>query len=331
MVTSRKQIKFGVKFAVSVTNTREQEFEVINFHDRPFDLLLCEIKNTTSYPPPNTYVADKEKGIIKVQYSNKIPTNTALEMIIQGGISQKTEVVEKKVLLDHQAVKAGIEKTAAKTISALKTTLVLFIFTSLVWYMLSKSDWGQNIVNIAEKTNAPALINAVNDLDPRILTNKHPVYKSAPFTVMESIYKTHFNTDKSLSDLYNFVGDAFFVTKDLLKKQDGSYMLVTKSEADNFCERVGGRLLSINELKKYLAGQYLSIENFVWPISLKSYIPEWSGTKESWDNYWLYLKDSVIPADIDSEAVGKFVSADDGDIKAAFRCGFSENYYMPAK
>lgn len=338
MTTSRQKIELGKPFTVAVPNSREKDFEVLNLGDHRFDGLICKILNTTSYAPPTAYIIDEVNNIIKIRFEDaRLNLNTALEMIVQGAVSEKIEVVQKTVLLDTRKTVEAAKNAASGSWKTLKVIFWSFIALSIVFYFIKGSTFGDFIIEAWSKFNAAQVIKMADTLDPRILTNKHHVYETAAFTELDALYKRNFGSGKNLKELYRFAGNDFFVTADLIKNRDDSFMLVTKSEAENFCEMIAGRLLSIEELEAYLAAEYLTIENFIWPISLRGEIPEWSGTKDRWDNYWLYLKNALPETvegldadDIKSSPYKKFISADDGDVKAAFRCGFNGNIFLQA-
>lgn len=338
MTTSRQKIELGKPFTVSVPNSREKDFEVLNLQEHNFDKLICKIINSTSYAPPTAYVTDDINNIIKIRFDDsRLNLNTALEMIVQGAVSEKIEVVKKTVLLDGKKATEAVKKTASGSWKALKVIFWSFIALSFFFYFIKGSTFGDFVIDAWSRFNAAQVIKMSDKLDPRILTNKHSVYGTAAFTEWNAIYKRNFGAGNDLKDLYRFAGNGFFVTEDLMKNQDSSFMLLTKSGADDYCELIAGRLLSTEELRVYLAGQYLTIENFIWPISLQGGTPEWSRTRYAWDDYWLYLKNTLADNmkgldkdDIKLSPGGKFVAADDGDVKAAFRCGFTENIFLPA-
>lgn len=336
MTTSRQEINLGELFTVSVPNTREKDFKVLNLQDHTFDGLICKITNSTSYAPPAAYVIDSVNNIIKIKFEDsRLNLNTALELIVQGAVSEKIEIVQKNVLLDGEKTVAAVKNTASGTWKALKIILWSFLALSFFFYFIKGSAFGNFVIDVWSKFNAAQVIKMSDQLDPRILTNKHPVYETAAFTEFDAVYKRNFGFRNNLKDLYQFAGYDFFVTGDLITNRDGSFMLVTKSDAEDFCELIAGRLLSTEELKAYLAGEYLTIENFIWPISLRGKIPEWSETRHNFDNYWLYIKNTPAEEikDVDDIKLSpdkKFIVADDGDVKAAFRCGFNGNLFLPA-
>jgi len=325
---NRQRIKFGTKFPVQVSNTGEHEFEVLNFHEKAFDRLICNITNTTSFPPPEVYISDESAGIIKAKFNAGTPPGKALELLIQRRVAQTVITEEKKVLLDGESVK----KAASGSWAIIKNMFWGFLIASLFLLLIKGTYFGDIIVGVWSKLNAAKVASAVSDFDPRILTNDHPVYKTAAFTQYNTNYKHFFGPESELRELYAFVGEDFFVTKDLIKNSDGSYFLATKSDADAYCEEIGARLPSPAELDTHLPEKYLNIENFTWPVNLRSNVPEWTGEKESWDNYWLYLKDGKNPIKdeivyLSEKKQTKLVSADNGDYRFAFRCVFSERYY----
>lgn len=338
MATSRQKIYLGKPFTVAVPNTREKEFEVLNLQDHDFDSLICKVMNSTSYAPPTAYITDEVNNIIKIKFEDpRLNLNTGLEMIVQGAVSEKIEVVEKKVLLDGEEVKKTAKNAASGGWRALKVIFWSFIALSFFFYFIKGSVFGDFIINSWSNFNAAQVIKMTDKLDPRILTNKHPVYETAAFTEFNAAYKRNFGYGKNLKELYRFVGNDFFVTEDLTKNKDGSFMLVTLGKAEDFCELISGQLLSTEELRAYLAGKYLTIENFIWPVSLRDKVPEWSANRYEYDDYWLYIK-AALPAtikgldndDIKLSPDKKFVVADNGDVKAAFRCAFHGNMFLPA-
>lgn len=338
MSTSRQKIELGRPFAVVIPNSREKDFEVLNLGDHKFDGLVCKILNTTSYAPPTAYIIDEVNNIIKVRFEDvRLNPNAALEIIIQGVISEKIEVVRKTVLIDGQKTVEAAKNAASGGWKALKVAFWSFIALSILFYFIKSSAFGDFIIEMWSRFNAAQVIKMTDEIDPRIMTNKHHVYETATFAEFEALYKRNFGSGKSLKKLYRFAGNGFFVTEDLIKNKDGSFMLATQSDAEDFCEMIAGRLLAMEELKAYLAGQYLTIENFIWPVSLRAEIPEWSGIKYRWDDYWLYLKDThpdnikgIDQDDIKLSPDKKFIVADDGDVKAAFRCGFDGTIFLQA-
>lgn len=338
MNTSRQKIELGKPFTVAVPNSREKEFEVLNLQSHNFDRLICKILNSTFYAPPVAYVTDETNNIIKIRFEDsRLNLNTALEIIVQGAVDEKVEVIERKVLIDGQKTVEAAKSAASGSWKALKIAFWSFIALSILFYFIKSSAFGDFVIDVWSRFNAAQVIKMTDELDPRIMTNKHHVYKTASFTEFDALYKRNFGSGKSLKELYRFAGNGFFVTEDLIKNKDGSFMLVTQSDAEDFCEMIAGRLLSMEELKAYLAGQYLTIENFIWPVSLRAEIPEWSGIKYRWDDYWLYLKDThpdnikgIDQDDIKLSPDKKFIVADDGDVKAAFRCGFDGTIFLQA-
>lgn len=341
MATSRVQIKFGVPFTVSVGNAREQEFEVLNFHDAPFDFVLCKITNTTSETPPEVYVTDQLNGIIKAKFSAQTSIGANLEMIIQGGVAQKNIIEEKKVLFSDEkleAVKQAPKVGLLASLRMIKYLVLSFVVGSLFLYALRNTNLGQALTNFNAAKGAKVLEN----FDHRIHTNKHPIYKTADFVALNAEYKREFGDDQDLERLYNFVGDVkvqngvvtgMFILKDLARDQKGLPVLATWFDADKHCEKMGGILLSSNELKTYLADQYIGVDNFLWPIQRRSNTREWTADQHSsipfFKTFWMFLKrDPTNPSQ--KQPQNGFVIAS-GKEKAAFRCGFSENFYIAAK
>jgi hypothetical protein len=344
MITSRKQISFGVPFTISVNNVREQELEVLNFHDRLIDGIDCKITNTTSYVPPTAYVTDEANGIIRLKFHDKTPINTGLELVLRGVVAQKVEVTQTNVLIDGQAAKDGAVTGLAWIWRTIKAMFIGFIVASVIFTFIKGTTFGDILMSAWSKFNAATAIQLIDELDPRILTNRHDVYKSAAFTEINALYKRNHGANKELKKLYRFVGGSFFITDDLIKNHDGSYMLLTKGDADaeDFCNTIGGNLLEIEELSGYLENNFLTIANIV--LYRRDEIPEWSGTRYAMDNYWMYLKDSNAeaikniadqmgdePDELKKIGQGRFIEADNGDVEAAFRCGLSGNIFRPAQ
>lgn len=331
-MTTRKQIRFGVPFTISVNNYREQEFEVLNFHDQEFDQIVCAIKNTTSYPPPAAYVTDASQGIIKLVFHEKTPYNASLELLVQGGVAQKVEVTEQKIMFEEGAIRDKAKAAVSGTWTTAKKMFWGFMAASVIFWFVKGTTFGDWIIGVWSKINAAQVIQMADELDPRILTNRHEIYESSAFTEMNAAYKREFGAKRDLRDLYRFVGQDFFVMADLARNHDGSCMRTDREDAEAFCERIAGRLLSTEELLAYLAGQYLTIENFTWPVSLRADEPEWTDTKvTAYDNYFIYLKDAPNPVEDKKPTPNKFVEADEDDYKIAFRCGFSGNIFRPAQ
>lgn len=336
MTTSRKIISLGPEFAVKVSGTREQEFEVTNLHDETFDYLKCEILNSTSWSPPKVFVTDYINKIIKIKFTDsRIPETTSLLLSVQGVVTQKIEVVENKVLLDGAKTKEAVKDGVGEMWKYIKAMFLAFILGSILLYFVKGTTFGNFVIDMWSNVNAGRVIQIADELDPRILTNKHPVYETAAFTELNAQYKNDLGDKKNLSKLYSFVGNGFFVTNDLITDAKGDFLKLSNPDAENYCSLIGGRLLEISELQAYLAGKYLTIENFIWPVSLRAKISEWSSSNVSWDNYWVYVKSSL-------EDIGEFENVKllannykmiefDDDEEFAFRCGFSANLYMSAK
>lgn len=341
MTTSRKQINLGPEFAVIVNAAREQEFEVLNLYDAPFDYLKCSILNSTSWLPPEVYVTDEVNKIIKIKFTdNRLPANTSLLLSVQGCVKQKIEIVETKVLLDGAAVKAGIQDGASSVWLYCKSMFMLFLLASILLFFVKGTIFGDFVLDMWEHFNAAKFVKKAYELDPRVVSNKHQVYQTAHFTEANSIYKEQFGNDKELAELYRFAGNDFFVMQDLAKDSTGITLLVTYSDAVDFCDWRFGRLMDMAELKAYLAKEYLKVENPFWPINLRPYVAEWSGEDYSMlsDDYWLYLKkmdplivEGIDPGNIKFNKDKRFILADDGDAKAAFRCAFNGNIYSMAQ
>lgn len=331
MATARKQIKFGVPFTISVNNFREHEFEVANFHDQKFDQLACAIKNTTTLPPPTVYVTDAINGIIKLIFHPKTPINAGLELLVKDGVAQKVEVTEQRILFPDGAIAGKFRSATSGSWLTIKKMFWGFLLASTVFWFVKGTVFGDWVIGVWSKINAAQVIQMADELDPRILTNRHAVYESAGFTQFNAVYKASFGADKNLKNLYRFVGNGFFVTADLVKDRNGGYLRLEREDAEELCETIAGRLLSVEELPAYLAGQYLTVENPAWPVSLRSNEPEWSKTKASsmfGDDYYVYLKDSENPNPRKTVTADKFVSLDEDDYKLAFRCGFEEKTFV---
>lgn len=336
MSTSRQQIKFGEAFTVSVNNVRQEEFEVLNFHDQDFDTLLCKITNSTSYVPPAAYVTDEINSIIKLVFDSRTPINAGLELLLQGGVSTKEVIVEKKYLIDGQAVKEGAKTAVSSSYSMVKTMIIGFLAVSFIFWGIKGTSFGDLVIDIWSKFNAAQVIQMADQLDPRIISNKHQIYQSAHFTAANSIFKEEFGDEAELSKLYTFAGNDIFVMSDLAQDKAGMTLFVTHREAVNLCDVRFGRLMTKKELKAYLAREYLTVENPFWPINLRSQIAEWSVEDYSFfsDDYWLYIKSSnhLIVSGLDTDNIRynedkTFILADDGKVTAAFRCAFDGHIY----
>ena len=333
---TRPTIKLGVPFALSVNNAREHEFIVSNFHDAPFDSLLCKITNTTSYPPPKAYETDATNAVIRIEFDNKIPTGSKLELLVQGAIAQKTIIEEKKVLLSDEKIEAGTQalKKAPSTLAKMIFWCLFapFVAGSLFLYLIKDSDIGK----VLSRVNAAEGARALANFDPRIHTNKHSVYKNAEFMTDNAEYKKKYGDD--LSDLYNYVGDivddignatGVFVLKDVVRDKKGNPIIATWSEADSRCEEMGGLLLDREFQLTYLAQQYFGRDNFLWPIKRNSDIREWASDKYGgiffFKTYWMFLKEKgENPTKMTPENM--FVVAK-GNETAAIRCIFFEDFY----
>lgn len=341
MTTSRKVINLGIEFAVTISSIREQDFEVTNLSDAPFDFLKCQILNSTSWSPPHVYVIDEINKVIKIKFTDtRIPVTTPLSLCVQGVVKQKIEIVENKVLLDGAKTKEAVKNGFSSMFLYTKRMFLAFLLMSILFYFVQGTTFGDFIIDIWAKINAAKVVQMADTFDPRILTNKHPLYETADFTELNAVYKRNFGAKRNLSKIYSFVGNDFFVTNDLITDRKGEFLQLSNDDADDYCSMIGGRLLELDELKAYLAGEYLTVENFIWPVSLRAGIPEWSSSKVSrafdWDDYYVYFKTSsdlyaVKYKDTKSLKNGyKAVGFDDGK-KFAFRCGFEANLYMPAR
>jgi len=330
----KKQIKLGVKFSVKLPNSREQEFEVSDFNEHTFDVLGTEITNTTSYAPPEAFVVDKTRGIIKLVFNDNIPQATPLEIIVFGIVAEKKVTTQKKVLFSDekvQAIKDTPKSMAAWLWALVKTSVAAFIIASLLLFFIKDTKPGAIINKLWVYINAAKIVEIAENFDARIITNSHPVYKTGTFLEFNKIYQKTFNTEENLKGLYAFVGNDFFVTKDLIK-DDSGFVLQDREGAASYCAMMGGRLLNIMELKVYLAKQYANIENFLWPVALRPGMAEWSETKQSfYDNYWIYLKKDKKTLNIIEGMPTKdgFISVDEDDFDLSFRCGFEARTYLP--
>lgn len=226
MTTSRQKIELGKPFTVAVPNSREKDFEVLNLQEHTFDSLICKIQNSTTYAPPTAYLIDEVNNIIKIRFDDsRLNPNTALEMIVQGAVSQKIEVVQKAVLIDAQKTADAVKKAASGSWKTIKFIFWSFIALSIFFYLIKSSPFGDFIIDIWSRLNAAQVIKMTDKYDPRILTNKHHVYKTAAFTEFNALYKRNFGSEKNLKGLYRFAGNDFFVTEDLIKNRDGGHGL----------------------------------------------------------------------------------------------------------
>ncbi len=343
------RIKLGTEFSITLPNGREKDFEVENLHQQDadgnpivFDSLKCQIMNSTSWSPPVVYVIDDVNHIIKIKFTDStIPMTTPLTLLVQGCVS--TVVVEKvtNVLFSGEKVKESISAGASDLWTYVRKSIYLFGGASIFLYFISGSIFGDWVLNAWSNLNAAKMIQMSNQMDSRILTNKHKVYQTAAFIKYNSTYKWTYGDTHDLSELYNYVGNETFLTKHLIKNADGSIMAADHGDAGNYCRSIGGRLLKIEELEAYLAGKYISLENMAWPIRLHEQTPEWTADNVSWDNYWVYVKDkkglSYNHADESFEDGVRslnngytLIEADDG-IEFAFRCAFTEDLYIRSK
>jgi hypothetical protein len=287
----------------------------------------------TSWAPPEIYVCDEINKIVKIKFNDtRIPIGTSLQLCVQGVVSQKSEVVNKTVLLDAGKITQSAVDTAFNSWLYIKRTFQLFIAASLVLFFIQGTTFGNFIIDIWAKFNAAKVIQMADEIDPRIATNIHPVYKTASFTQLNASVKDILGESWDLTKTYNFVGNNILVTKNLITDSQGKILKLEWGDASSYCKIIGGRLLELSELQAYLAGKYLTIENFAWPISLKSNIPEWSGTNVSWDNYWLYIKQDggLYVTHYDNIKILKngyqAAEVDDGE-EHAFRCGLEIKNY----
>ena len=348
MTTSRMQIKLGTEFSITLPNGREKDFEVINLHQtdadgKPivFDSLKCQIINSTSWYPPLVYIIDDVNHIIKIKFTDStIPMTTSLTLLVQGCVSTVVEEKVTNILLDPVKLKEGTIAAASDLWLYMKKSMYLFGGASILLYFMSGSTFGDWILHVWSNLNAGQVIQTAQKMDTRILTNKHEVYNSAAFLEYNALYKRNHGSDSDLSKLYNVVGNGMFVTKYLIIDNYGKTLLLDHGDAKDYCRNIGGRLLEVEELKAYLAGKYLDFENLAWPIRLHEEVPEWTADNVSWDNYWVFVKDKkglsyshsgVSFGDVRPLKDGyTLVEADDG-VELAFRCGFTEDYYIRSK
>lgn len=336
---AKQKIYLGRPFVAVRPQSGESEFYVENLNDAPFDFLKCEIKSSTSYAPPEAFVTDKENKIIKLKGFGGVPQSTSLEMVVTGVQSVKVVTEEKKVLFDEET-KAALKAAPKNGILAgwkfVKMSIFLFVILTIILYALRDTEIGRTLASLNAATGAKVLEN----FDIRIATNRHYVYETSAFVMVNARYKLEFGDDLDLSKIYNFVGDidseddkrvGFFVMKDVWLDKTGHPLLATKGDAEDYCEKAGGILLNRSELETFLARQYKGVENFFWPITRRAYLPEWANDTYSWmfRKSWLYLKeDGENPTD--KNPVNDFVVVGNS-IKAAFRCGFSETFYKTVK
>jgi hypothetical protein len=336
MDTSRVSINFGQVFTLTVPNSKEKEFKVENYHDQPFDTLRCFIKNTTSYPDPEIIISDATNGVIKLIFHPTTVAGIPLEMEVKRGIDQRIVEQVSRPILNAESVKDAANATTTffgDVWKRLKTTVIIFIGLSVLFYAIKGTKTGEFLLEVWQKVNAAKIVSMVDELDPRILTNRHELYSSIEWTQFTTYYKKQFGADTDPQNIYNYVGNDFFVTKDLVTDKAGKLLLVDREEAEDICEQIGGRLLNIEELKAYLAGQFIGVENITWPIKLRPYTPEWTDTKVSfYDNYYLYIKDAPKPPESNKQPTSdRFIEVDEDEVDAAFRCGFPTAYYLPVK
>lgn len=357
MTTSRMRIKLGTEFSITLPNGREKDFEVENLHQQDadgnpivFDGLKCRITNSTSWSPPVAHITDDVNHIIKIKFTDStIPITTALTLLVQGCVSTVQVEQVTKVLLDGEKLKESITTGATDLLSYVKKSAWLFIGASVFLFFISGSTFGDWLLKAWSNLNAGKVIQASQEMDTRILTNKHDVYDTAAFTRINALYKMNHGNDADLSKAYNFVGNGTFLVKDLIKENDGSLLLLDHGDAKSHCKGLGGRLPEVEELSAYLAGKYLTVENPVWPIRLYENVPEWTLNNVDWDNYWLYTKIANVIQDEYGKATGinnsyrieniddglvkiiqygyRIVEVDDGE-KFAFRCAFTEDFYI---
>jgi len=340
-----QKIYLGKNFTFVRPASGEKEFDVLNYHENPFDFLTCEIINSTSYPPPKAFVSDSEAGRIKLSGFDQIPQTTPLEIFVQGVVSQKTVNIteEKKVLLSDKtlaAAKAAPGVAISATWAGIKKYAMIFIGLSILFYMISGTQAGDTVNRVWSWFNAARVVEMARDFDARIVTNKHPVYESSGFVYVNARYKEKYGDKGDLKKLYHFVGNraddndgkmGFFVMADVALDTTGHPLKMTKGNAEDYCDEIGGTLLNRAELETYLAQQYAGVDNFFWPIIRRSYVAEWSSKSFSWmfGRSWLYLKeDGENPTEKTPQ--NDFVVASNG-IEAAFRCGFPETFYKRAE
>jgi len=346
-MTSRMRIKLGTEFSVTLPNGREKDFEVTNLHQMDeegnpivFDSLKCQIMNSTSWSPPTVYIIDTVNHVVKIKFTDKtIPITTPLTLLVQGCVS--TVVVEKvtNILLDGEKLKEGTAAVASDLWLYIKKSIYLFGGASVFLYFISGSVFGDWILNVWSSLNAGKVIQTTQKMDTRILTNKHDVYNSSAFLEYNATYKRNYGDKVDLSDIYNVVGNGSFVTKYLIIDIYGRTLFLDHGDAQNYCRSIGGRLLEVEELKAYLAGKYLTLENLAWPIRLHEELSEWTATNVSWDNYWVYVKDQsslnythpeISFKDNEKKSLSNgytLMEVDDGR-EFPFRCGFTEDYYI---
>lgn len=342
------RIKLGTEFSITLPNGREKDFEVENLHQQDtdgnpivFDGLKCRIMNSTSWSPPVAYVIDDVNHIIKIKFTDStIPMTTPLTLLVQGCVSTVVEEKVTNILLDTEKFKEGTAAVASDLWSYIKKSMYLFGGASIFLYFISGSVFGDWILNVWSNLNAGQVIQTTQKMDTRILTNRHDVYKSAAFLDYNAAYKRNNGREADLTELYNVVGNGTFVTKYLIIDTYGKTLLLDHGDAQNYCRNIGGRLLEVEELNAYLAGKYLTLENMAWPIRLYEETPEWTATNVSWDNYWVYVKDSeglslshsgVSFGDSQTLTNGYILKEADDGYEFAFRCGFTEDFYIRSR
>lgn len=340
---ARQTIELGRPFTIVCPDTGEKEFYVKNLTDSPFNELRCSITNSTSYAPPKAFVTDKTNKIIKLKGFAGIPPTTSLSILVQGEVFQQVIVNEthKTVLLSDEKLEAA-KQVPKKGLLAIwkyiKWSIFFLIAGSFLLHLGQNTQVGKILNNFNAATGAKVLEN----FDLMIATNNHPLYETSAFMMLNAQHKEEFGDDQDLSKLYHFAGNVksdrgmktgVFVLRDVVRDQKGLPVMKTWNEADSRCEKMGGLILNKSGLKTYLAKQYAGVTNFIWPIQRHSSIREWTGDSHSgipfFKTSWMFIKeDGVNPTD--KEAKDGFVVAKNSE-KGAFRCWFSETFYMAAE
>jgi hypothetical protein len=329
----------GKPFKLKFINNSNVDIELQG--DIDVSKMVLQFNNHQPYMPPRYQHMGGSK--VRIFYDTVIPQHTVFEFVF--------------ITLNRHS--HGVTDIWNKVTPYFRTILKRAFFSVLIAALFGVAIYADNKYNEGKIGNwfTPSVWFAgkiseseesVKAIDTRILTNDHKVYESEGFKEAENVVnqkldnkiedliddeKTEaaeklFEERVSLKGEYWFLGEELFVFRGIVEN-GGKAALVTFEVADDFCDSIGGRVISVDEYG--VMNGLLVYLSSIFRVSDESDIPEWTRTETSDSDYNRILMKSSNLTPINSMNIGGEIAGDIEQTKAAFRCTMNAADFIEAQ
>jgi len=303
-----KQVTVNKEFSLRIPNGREITIQLNeNANLESLTLFLC---SSTSYPDPQFKVIDVQNRIIKIFFDTRYPLTATCSFYF----SDSSSVIVKESIGFWKKLSPVVKKTSRFAALTVATTLLggVLIYADKKHNDSSVGNWWKSI-------SVFGVADSIEEIDGKVLTNNHPVYKTDGFLEIQEDLSEDEGKAINLKGYYWYAGNELFAFKKLVRGKKGQVIKVPYEIAEDFCEKIGGTIPSKGELDKILSGKIARVTDFVLPIEAERSVPEWTRDELGGDHYLVYMKGATKPPAF-AESIAGQIAGEEDDSSIAFRC-----------